>query len=68
MDPTGIPGEIAVLHLLIFNAAEQVQAMRASIGTVDAKNQARKTLKAVELAEVAIQRAKTPLRRMIRQR
>ena len=61
--------EIRVLHMLIFNAAQQTQELVALLDSdADTREQARTALKACELAEAAIARAKTPLRRMIRQK
>lgn len=59
--------EIRVLQVLLNNAALQIQTL---VGLLDAdddpREQAKVALKAAELAEVAISRAKRPLRRMIR--
>lgn len=61
--------EIRVLQLLINTAALQVQELLILIAIGEHnKTQARATLKACELAEAAIVKAKTPLRRIIRRK
>jgi len=61
--------EIAVLHVLISNATLQVQTLAGMLNAgTESRDQARKTLKAIELAEESIRRAKSPLRRMIRRK
>lgn len=61
--------QIRVLGVLINNAALQVQTLVGLLETdFDPKEQAKTTLKAAELAEEAIRQAKTPLRRLVRQK
>lgn len=61
--------EIRMLQALVSNAALQVQTLVELLeGDADPREQAKMALNAAELAEEAIRRTKTPLRRLARRK
>jgi len=59
--------EVRVARLVVGNLALQLQTLTQAL-EIDGeiRDQARTTLKAAEMAELSIERLKTPLRRLIR--